>query len=29
MRASIATDPSIPDFHNNLGLLLRDTRRLD
>jgi tetratricopeptide (TPR) repeat protein len=29
MRASIATDASIPDFHNNLGLLLRDTRRLD
>lgn len=29
MRASIAADPNVPDFHNNLGLLLRDTRRLD
>ncbi|MGZ5073597.1 MAG: tetratricopeptide repeat protein, partial [Usitatibacter sp.] len=29
MRASIARDPSVPDFHNNLGLLLRDTRRVD
>ena len=27
MRASLALDASIPDFHNNLGLLLRDTRR--
>ncbi len=27
MRASIAADGTIPDFHNNLGLLLRDTRR--
>ena len=27
MRASIAFNPSIPDFHNNLGLLLRDTGR--
>jgi tetratricopeptide (TPR) repeat protein len=29
LRESIARDPSIPDFHNNLGLLLRDTRRVD
>lgn len=29
MRESIATDRAIPDFHNNLGLLLRDTRRPD
>jgi Tfp pilus assembly protein PilF len=29
MRASIAADPKVPDFHNNLGLLLRDARRLD
>jgi Tfp pilus assembly protein PilF len=27
MRAAIAADASIADFHNNLGLLLRDTRR--
>jgi Tfp pilus assembly protein PilF len=29
MRASIAANASIPDFHNNLGLLLRDTKRAD
>lgn len=29
MRASIAADASVPDFHNNLGLLLRDTQRSD
>jgi tetratricopeptide (TPR) repeat protein len=29
MRAALAADATIPDFHNNLGLLLRDTRRLD
>jgi hypothetical protein len=29
MRASIAANASIPDFHNNLGLLLRDTKRTD
>ncbi|MGZ5032783.1 MAG: tetratricopeptide repeat protein [Usitatibacter sp.] len=29
MRESIATDSAVPDFHNNLGLLLRDTRRPD
>jgi hypothetical protein len=29
LRASIATDATVPDFHNNLGLLLRDTQRLD
>ena len=29
MRASLARDASIPDFHNNLGLLLRDTRRAE
>jgi len=27
MRASIEANPAIPDFHNNLGLLLRDTAR--
>ena len=27
MRASIAANGSIPDFHNNLGLLLRDARK--
>jgi Tfp pilus assembly protein PilF len=27
MRASIAANATIPDFHNNLGLLLRDARR--
>ena len=29
MRSSIAANAAIPDFHNNLGLLLRDTRRVD
>jgi tetratricopeptide (TPR) repeat protein len=29
MRAALAVNATIPDFHNNLGLLLRDTRRLD
>ena len=29
MRASIDADGSVPDFHNNLGLLLRDTGRVD
>lgn len=29
MRASIAADARVADFHNNLGLLLRDTQRLD
>ncbi len=29
MRVSIARDATVPDFHSNLGLLLRDTRRLD
>lgn len=29
MRASIQADGAIPDFHNNLALLLRDTGRLD
>jgi tetratricopeptide (TPR) repeat protein len=29
MRAALALDASIPDFHNNLGLLLRDTHRFD
>ena len=29
LRASIAADAKVPDFHNNLGLLLRDTQRLD
>ena len=29
MREAIATKASIPDFHNNLGLLLRDTRRVE
>jgi Tfp pilus assembly protein PilF len=29
MRASIAANASIPDFHHNLGLLLRDTKRTD
>lgn len=29
MRASIAANGAIPDFHNNLGLLLRDTGRND
>jgi tetratricopeptide (TPR) repeat protein len=29
MRESIAASAAIPDFHNNLGLLLRDTRRPD
>src|SRR5258708_39422074 len=28
MRAALAADASIADFHNNLGLLLRDTRRV-
>ena len=27
MRASIAANATIPDFHNNLGLLLRDARK--
>jgi tetratricopeptide (TPR) repeat protein len=29
MRAALERDASVPDFHNNLALLLRDTRRLD
>jgi Flp pilus assembly protein TadD len=29
MRASIGASGAIPDFHNNLGLLLRDTGRVD
>jgi tetratricopeptide (TPR) repeat protein len=29
MRAGIAGNATVPDFHNNLGLLLRDTRRLE
>jgi hypothetical protein len=29
MRESILRDATIPDFHNNLGLLLRDTGRID
>jgi Flp pilus assembly protein TadD len=29
MRESIARDAGVPDFHNNLGLLLRDTQRTD
>lgn len=29
MRAALAREASIPDFHNNLGLLLRDTRRIE
>ncbi len=29
LRASIAADDSVADFHNNLGLLLRDTGRAD
>jgi tetratricopeptide (TPR) repeat protein len=29
MRAALVADASVPDFHNNLGLLLRDTQRLD
>jgi tetratricopeptide (TPR) repeat protein len=29
MRAALVANATIPDFHNNLGLLLRDTRRLD
>ena len=29
MRVALETDASVPDFHNNLGLLLRDTRRID
>jgi len=29
MRESIARNANIPDFHSNLGLLLRDTKRLD
>ena len=29
MRESIVRDAGVPDFHNNLGLLLRDTQRTD
>lgn len=29
MRESIARDGTVPDFHSNLGLLLRDTQRID
>lgn len=29
MRESIALDGAVPDFHNNLGLLLRDTGRVE
>lgn len=29
MRASLATDATVPDFHNNLALLLRDTGRTE
>jgi len=29
MRESIARDATVPDFHSNLGLLLRDTKRVD
>ncbi|MEP7069688.1 MAG: tetratricopeptide repeat protein [Usitatibacter sp.] len=29
MRASIGANATIPDFHNNLGLLLRDTQRAE
>ena len=29
MRDALTKDASVPDFHNNLGLLLRDTQRID
>ena len=29
MREALAKDATVPDFHNNLGLLLRDTHRVD
>lgn len=29
MRDSLAKNAAVPDFHNNLGLLLRDTQRID